>query len=225
MCLNPNCHPSQKSIGVNSPVSIPLELSYLKTRRVVAKGIEFIVPQGIVRIDQDSKISGTHGWQVRRPKHCAGPSKFFSDTVRRVDQGPAASLKRALDYLVKNPPPAHVREYPQSTRAGIPTGVPGVRVVLSLRKTRNIAEVLVEASSLEKGKAGRRFYCGTMGTITEERLRVGIEKAIKARQQMQRSLLARRKREIGEALELAKVRDLEKYHQRQQAAECTLVSA
>ena len=190
----------------------------------MAKGIEFIVPQGIVRIDQDSKISGTHGWQVRRPKHCTGPSKFFSDTVLRVDQGPADSLKRALEYLVKNPPPAYVREYPQSTRADIPTGVPGIRVILTTKKARNIAEIYVEASALEKSKAGRRFYCGTMTTITEERLRKGIEKAIEARKQMQRILLARREREIAEALELAKARDLAKYHQMNQAEERVLFS-
>lgn len=191
-------------------VSIPVELSYVKTRRVLARGQAFTVPQGIVRIDIQKGRVGTRGWQFRPQKFIDKPSKFFSDSLEEHDYGAADSLFRALDYMRQNPPSVQVRKYPNN-RASIPTGFHGIRVCVKQRRDRKFKEVYVEASNIEKGKASRRFYCGTDTTTNADRVAAGIEKAMKARLIMEQQLLERREREVKEALHKAKVRDLARH--------------
>lgn len=197
-------------------VSIPVELSYVKTREVLARNQHFTVPQGIVRIDIEKGKRGTRGWQVRPQKFIERPSKFFSDSLDGHDYGPADSLFRALEYLRRNPPGVQVRKYPNN-RAAMPTGFHGIRVCVKQRRDRKFKEVYVEASNIERGKASRRFYCGTDVTTNEDRVAAGIEKALKARLLMEHQLLERREHEVKEALHKAKVRDLALYNASSQA--------
>lgn len=196
-------------------VNIPEEISHLKTRQTTARGKVFTVPQGIVRIDIDEQGWGTHGWQVRPPKYQENQkSKFFSDRVDLSDKGPADSLRRALVYMVQHPPRPHVRQYPNNTSKdcgnSVSTGLHGIRLILKKQKNRNIQEVYVEASNIEKSKASKRFYCGTLNTATEERVAVALTRAIEVREQMKNDLLARRKAQANQALEIALQRDLKK---------------
>lgn len=196
-------------------VKIPEEISYLKTRQTTALGKVFTVPRGIVRIDIDEQGWGTHGWQVRPPKYQENQkSKFFSDRVDLSDKGPADSLRRALLYMAQNPPTPHVRQYPNNTSKNcgnsVSTGFHGIRLVLRKHKNRNFQEVFVEASNIEKSKASKRFYCGTLNTATEERVAAALCRAVEFREQMKNDLLARRKAQANQALEMALQRDLKK---------------
>lgn len=209
-------------------VKIPEEISHLKTRQAIARGKIFQVPQGIVRIDIFEKGWGTHGWQVRPPKyHEDQRTKLFSDRVDFSDKGPAHSLRRALAYMAQNPPTPHVRQYPGKSEVtaqpeklstgatSIASGFHGIRLVLKHRKNRSFQEIYVEASNIEKGKASKRFYCGTLETATEDRVAAALSKALEARQRMKTELLQIRQAQANKSLERALQRDLKRAQQGQ----------
>lgn len=177
-------------------VEIPAEIAHLRTRTSKVNGLTFKVPQGIVRLDIEKGYAGTHGWQVRPPKYSGGASKFFRDVGELRHVGPTESLRMAIDYLAKNPPAPHVRRYPNAKPSNS-TGIPGVRLVLMKKKYRNLLEVYIEASNIEKGKSSRRFYCGTENTTTQERVEVAIEKALQFREEARIGLLNHRQKIIN----------------------------
>lgn len=180
-------------------VEIPPELVHVKLRWVKVGVLSFLVPQGIVRLDIEKGCSGTHGWQVRPPVHRGGRSKFFRDVGERCVAGPIASLRRAVAYLAENPPGPHVRRYPNA-RPSVTTGIRGVRLVIQAKKHRKAREVYIEATGVEKGKSGKRFYCGTDDTVTHERLCQAIEKAVAFRESARQLLLERRARDMNAAI-------------------------
>lgn len=136
---------------------------------------KLMVPRHIVRIDsEDLESTGTHGWQVRYQK----PSKFFSDTIGDIRRLPEESLREAITYLagIYRGPKSQIKVDPAARKVNEIQEV-GIRLVRRAKKSRSVAEIYVEASNPEHGKASKRFYVGTENTVTPEKVEAKLIEA------------------------------------------------
>ena len=159
------------------PNKFPHRLVYVKGWSAV-----FHVPRHIVRIDiDDPGKAGTHGWQVRYQK----PSVMFSDAKNNDRRSPRASLADATRYLaaIYAGPRVLIRTTPTKRKKNLIQEA-GIRLVERVNKKKNITEMYLEAVSPTNKKASKRFYVGTLSTVTNERINDATIKARACRQQM-----------------------------------------
>lgn len=163
----------------------------LPHRECIVPGFGLIlVPRHIVRID----TKNTHGWQVRY----RGVTKFFSDGIPRAVSAALASLEAAKRFLHGVYDGPHIaRITTETSRKAIRTGIPGVRLVGTLRPNRRVMEFYAEATPFRSDDAAKRFYIGTERTLTAERLDEAIEKASKVRERMRQEHLTRLRDEFS----------------------------
>lgn len=109
-CKSPNrASTLPKDLNKALPLKLPRILKGLKVRalKVPEYGLMQVCTH-ISRLDIDSGVVGTHGWQVKLPKHPHINTRFFSDSAqnKRGPQRPSAqrSLKQAVEFLAEHLP-------------------------------------------------------------------------------------------------------------------------
>ena len=165
---------------------------------VIFTGKRFKVPQGIQRIDH----LATHGWQLRY-----GGTKLFSDLTQN-GKGAREALQNAtrelLARIAKLPAPTKLQDEPNANKTSdLPVGVFGP--VVRQRRGSNVLDYSFSISVPRFGDSPRRcsVYIGTENTYTPERLNLALAKAIKMREQAEKSYrmaATKAKRAQGEAL-------------------------
>jgi hypothetical protein len=155
----------------------------MKTRDVVIfSGKKFKVPQGIQRIDHRA----THGWQLRY-----GGTKLFSDGSQD-GSGAAASLKLATEELFKRiaklPAPSRLQTTPNENKTtDLPVGISGP--IVRLRPGAKVRECNLSVSLPRFGAIPRRstIYIGNENTYTAQRFQAALERAIRLRDQAEKT--------------------------------------
>ena len=151
----------------------------MKYREVTVLNREtFQVPENIRRLDSKKN----HGWQVRY-----GQWKMFSDHSND-GSGAKASLRAATEELLKRidalqAPTGLKTEVVSWKSNALPVGISGP--VRYLRKGRRVAEFNFVISIPRFGENGtsRAVYIGTENTMTKERVKVALAKAVDIRKQ------------------------------------------
>lgn len=145
----------------------------------------FRVPRYIVRIDIEAPGSGTHGWQVRYQK----PWKLISDYTEKR-RGPRDSLRAAKEILAAQwdgapRGPKLKRQCEPRKQNGLPLGISPYS---KQRANRSMIEVGFQISVPRWGEksANRRIYAGTLATITEEKMKRALRKAVRIRREAER---------------------------------------
>lgn len=166
-------------------------------RKIDVKDIgEMEVIRYISRVDiypTATKKRQTHGWQVRYQRI----SKYFGDG----DGSPLDSLAKAEHYLrsiyVVSPAVLTQSERPQKRNK---LDIPGVRITTLKRSAQKLADgsvrertsrqVYIEATHPFKGMKSQRFYVGTEGSYSEEKMTASMHKAIAYRKEAERTFRA-----------------------------------
>lgn len=151
----------------------------MKYREVIIfTGAKFQVAENIRRLDSKKN----HGWQVRY-----GMWKMFSDHSND-GSGAKASLKAATEELLKRidvlQAPTGLKSEVTSWKSNaLPVGISGP--VRYLRPGRRVAEFNFVISVPRFGEKGtsRAVYIGTENTMTKERVKVALAKAVDIRKQ------------------------------------------
>lgn len=147
----------------------------MKSRDVVIyTGEQFLVPQGVQRIDSRS----THGWQLRY-----GGTKFYSDS--KFEGGPSGALTAASKELVKRiaklPAPTRLKPERNANKTSeLPVGISGP-IVRQRRGALRDCSFTVLLPRFGEPARRRSVYIASETTYSVERYQQALEKAIELR--------------------------------------------
>lgn len=181
----------QDSMVTTLPELADLPPNFPTRTHVVHNWGVFTVPRHVVRIDIETGIRATHGWQVRYRG-----TKFFSDGIQAdKSRTPKSALALAIAYLAR----IYVgQSVPMATSERASKGEKvrkaGVRICRRLNR-RDFEEVYVEVCHPQYGKAATRLYVGTANTATRDRLNAMLERAYVLRDKLVSEHLALREQE------------------------------
>jgi len=143
---------------------------------VIFSGHRFQVPEHIQRLDSKK----TRAWQLRY-----GIWKTFSDHTTD-GSGAMAALASAIEELQKRidrlPAPTGLRQETNSSKNNdLPVGISGP--IASIRKGRRVIQYNfgITIPRFEDKPTNRNVYIGTENTITEERYKEALAKAVDIR--------------------------------------------
>ncbi len=160
-------------------------------RRCVVPGwaTSYRVPRYISRVDIDEQgLAGTHGWQVRYDRE---HSKFFSDSTHGKRHTPRASLDGAIEYLagIYRGPRSRLRRTPTCRKTPGLIQDHGIRMVEMIVRKDKVPQYYVEVMAPTRRFNPKRYYVGTVNTITPERIERALVKARKQRKVMEQEYL------------------------------------
>lgn len=149
----------------------------MKYRNVVIhNGEQFVVPQGIQRIDSKS----THGWQVRYQG-----TKMFSDGARSggsAKQSLAAATAELLHRIATLPAPITLQRAPSATKAnGLPSGISGPIVRTRANGGTRTASFSVLLPQFGTTPRCATVYIGSESNYTVRRYKLALAKAVALR--------------------------------------------
>lgn len=145
----------------------------LTVREVEVNGVTYNVPTHVSRAESKR----CRGWQVRIKAKAI--NKFFSDINYRND--PGESLFAAIVFADKK------RVMPRSWMSDKGS------IKQVILEVDGLPHYYIEARSPKAGVAPKRFYVGTLSTMTEERERKAFNAALKARKAIMKAHLEEQK--------------------------------
>lgn len=153
----------------------------MKTRPVtIYNGEQFLVPQGIQRIDTHN----THGWQVRYQG-----TRFFSDGTGTTRQSLDAATRELLQRIATMPAPTLLQKKPSVHKSSdLPPGISGpILVPARAGSRRRTASAVLSVLLPRYGQPPRvkSIYIGTERTYSDERFERALEKAMQMRAEVE----------------------------------------
>jgi hypothetical protein len=139
---------------------------------VIHSGEQFVVPQGIQRIDSKS----THGWQVRYQG-----TKMFSDGVRSggsAKQSLALATAELMQRIATLPAPVTLQRAPSSTKSnGLPSGISGPIIRTRANASTRTASFSVLLPQFGGTPRCATVYIGSESNYTIKRYKQALTKA------------------------------------------------
>lgn len=170
----------------------------MKYREVVIhSGEQFLVPQGIQRIDSKS----THGWQVRYQG-----TKMFSDSVQHggsAKKSLANATAELMHRIATLPAPVTLQRAPSASKAnGLPSGISGPIVRTRANSGSRTASFSVLLPQYGGTPRCATVYIGSETNYSVRRYKLALAKAVALRkaaeaQYQEDATQARRKEAIN----------------------------
>ena len=143
---------------------------------------EFMVPQGIQRIDTKS----THGWQVRYHG-----TKYFSDRTPDgscAENALAQATQELLSRIAQYPAPVTIQSSPTASKtSNLPSGISGPIIRRRSRSITRIAEFSLVLPRYGQLPHRRTVYIGNENSYTTGNYNTALAKAVELRQKAEYS--------------------------------------